>query len=150
MIVHISSWSVMFLIQALTVPTLAHCLSHTRILRTLVILSLGTTGHILSQVSWHFSSKMHTSAVYVKPLHVWNSEYCDASYFQSALIFLKYGCLKKIHENTYQGPLDFKWQGFLLYQFMLFGKFWGSEMLHVIFWGLISDPGIFFWFCLKP
>lgn len=101
MIVHISSL-VHNVLQALTVPTLAHCLSHTRVLRTLVILSLGTPGHILSQVSWHFSSKMHTSAVYVKPLHVWNSEYCDASYFQSALIFLKYGCLKKIHENTYQ------------------------------------------------
>ena len=49
-----------------------------------------------------------------------------------------------------EGPLDFKWQGFSLYQFILFGKFWGSEMLHVIFWGLISDPGIFLWFCLKP
>ena len=49
-----------------------------------------------------------------------------------------------------EGPLDFKWQGFLLYQFMLFGKFWGSEMLHLIFWWLISDPGIFLWFCLKP
>ena len=53
-------------------------------------------------------------------------------------------------EGGGEGPLDFKWQGFLLYQFMLFGKFWGSEMLYVIFWGLISDPGIFLWFCLKP
>ena len=53
-------------------------------------------------------------------------------------------------EGAGEGPLDFKWQGFLLYQLMLSGNFWGSEMLHGIFWGLISDPGIFLRFCLKP